>query len=143
MTEPPYAYARAASRSSGVAVGNFWWSSGRIAVSQSASTLASCARTEYACVREPLETTISIAPAARSRATSAVGCPGCPPQRSVQLAGRSIMAAMKPALAAALALAAAGLSSQQRPIGPADLLVVNGRVYSLTWAEPDGEGRPA
>src|SRR5579863_3913511 len=48
MMAPPYAYACAVLRSSGVAFGNRLSSSGLIAVSHAESIIASCERTEYA-----------------------------------------------------------------------------------------------
>jgi hypothetical protein len=36
----------------------------------------------------------------------------------------------------------AGLASAFAP-GPADLLLINGRVYTLSWNAPDREGHPA
>ena len=44
---------------------------------------------------------------------------------------------------AAAACAVAAVWPQPAPRLPADLLLVNGRVYTLTWDEPDREGRPA
>jgi predicted amidohydrolase YtcJ len=51
------------------------------------------------------------------------------------------MAAVKQlaALALALALAACGISAPP----PADVILVGGKVYTLTWPDPDGEGRAA
>lgn len=53
------------------------------------------------------------------------------------------MTAMKHAYAAALAVATMAVFPQKTASDPADLLVINGRVYTLAWGEPDREGRPA
>src|SRR5213080_3568998 len=54
------------------------------------------------------------------------------------------MANRKP-LGAALLTAVALATTAQRntATSPADTLIVNGRVYTLAWDEPDREGRPA
>src|SRR5438034_598118 len=44
---------------------------------------------------------------------------------------------------AAATCAVAAVLPQTAPRLPADLLLVNGRVYTLAWDEPDREGRPA
>jgi predicted amidohydrolase YtcJ len=46
-------------------------------------------------------------------------------------------------LVAALLTCAAAPGQRNSPTQPADLLLVNGRVYTLAWDEPDREGRPA
>jgi predicted amidohydrolase YtcJ len=43
----------------------------------------------------------------------------------------------------AVTLAIVAAAPQMAPRLPADLLLVNGHVYTLTWDDPDGEGRPA
>ncbi len=45
--------------------------------------------------------------------------------------------------AAAFALVGAGLGGCGGRPAPADLILTNGRVYTLRWSEPDAEGRPA
>jgi predicted amidohydrolase YtcJ len=45
--------------------------------------------------------------------------------------------------AAALALVAACARRDDATSAPADLVVLNGRVYTLAWSEPDAEGKPA
>ena len=42
-----------------------------------------------------------------------------------------------------MALGAVAMVPQAAPRLPADLLIVNGHVYTLAWDEPDREGRPA
>ena len=52
------------------------------------------------------------------------------------------MALVKLLLVAALAaLGVAGCTGDALP--PADLILVGGRIYTLSWPDPDGEGRPA
>lgn len=49
--------------------------------------------------------------------------------------------ALKP-LAAALAIAGVALSCNTRDPESADLILLNGRVYTMSWPDPDGEGAP-
>src|SRR5712692_2668650 len=53
------------------------------------------------------------------------------------------MGTMKRLAGTFVAMATITTASPVSAPDPADLLLINGRVYTLTWDEPDREGRPA
>jgi hypothetical protein len=63
--------------------------------------------------------------------------------RTVTAAGRRRARLASTALAACTLLTSASCNREAPPPPPADLLLVGGKVYTLTWGEPDPEGVPA
>ena len=68
---------------------------------------------------------------------SAHPSPTCPIHSAIRLLNRGLL------LTVAVAIPLMGLWACASEGGEADLILMNGTVYTMSWAEPDAEGAPA